>query len=165
MTGRVSAAEASFRPRLAGPSCMHAEPLGPHVPGRTVRVPLLLTRVPAGFPSPADDYVDRLLDLNDLVGAGPGTYYFRTEGESMTGVGIYPGDVLVVKRGAEPRSGDVVIAALDGEFTVKRYLRRGRRAWLVPENEAFDAIEILPGHELVVYGVVSHAVHTFRRVL
>ena len=138
--------------------------LGPHLPGAPIPLPLLLTRVPAGFPSPADDYVDQVLDLNDLVGADVGTYYFRAEGESMTGVGIFPGDVLVVKRGAEPRSGDVVIAALDGEFTVKRYVRRGRQAWLVPESDAFDAIEILPGHELVVYGVVSHAVHTFRRV-
>lgn len=143
---------------------MRADPLGPHVPAPPVRLPLLLTRVPAGFPSPADDYVDQLLDLNDLVGADAGTYYFRAEGESMTGVGIFPGDVLVVKRGAEPRSGDVVIAALDNEFTVKRYIRRGRQAWLVPENEAYDAIEILPGHELVVYGVVSHALHTFRRI-
>ena len=143
---------------------MLADPLGPHAAGTPVRLPLLLTRVPAGFPSPADDYVDQILDLNDLVGAGVGTYYFRAEGESMTGVGIFPGDVLVVKRGAEPRSGDVVIAALDGEFTVKRYVRRGRQAWLVPENEGYDAIEIQPGHELVVYGVVTHALHTFRRV-
>jgi DNA polymerase V len=143
---------------------MLAEPLGPHVPSPPVRLPLLLTRIPAGFPSPADDYVDQLLDLNDFVSADAGTYYFRAEGESMTGVGIFPGDVLVVKRGAEPRSGDVVIAALDGEFTVKRYVRRGRQAWLVPENEAYPSIEILPGHELVIYGVVSHALHTFRRV-
>ena len=107
-------------------------------------------------------HVDQLLDLNELVRADVGTYYFRAEGESMTGIGIFPGDVLVVKRGMDPRSGDIVIAALDGEFTVKRYVRRGRQAWLVPENEAFASIEVLPGHELVVYGVVTHAVHTFR---
>lgn len=139
-----------------------AVPLGPHVSSEPIRLPLLLTRVPAGFPSPADDYVDQLLDLNELVRADIGTYYFRAEGESMTGIGIFPGDVLVVKRGLDPRSGDIVIAALDGEFTLKRYVRRGRQAWLVPENDTFASIEIHPGHELVIYGVVTHAVHTFR---
>ena len=140
-----------------------ATPLGPCLPGAPVRRPLLLTRVPAGFPSPADDYVDRLLDLNEFVSADVGTYYFRCEGESMTGAGIFPGDVLVVRRGAEPRSGDVVIAELDREFTVKRFVRRGPRMWLVPEAEGYDTVEVLPGHELVVYGVVTHAVHTLRR--
>ena len=141
---------------------MHAAPLGPHVPAVPVRLPLLLTRIPAGFPSPADDYVDQLLDLNDLVQADVGTYYFRAEGESMTGIGIFPGDVLVVKRGADARNGDVVIAALDGEFTVKRFVEKGRRMWLVPESDHYATIEILPGHELAIYGVVTHAVHTFR---
>jgi len=141
-----------------------AAPLGPHVPSEPIRLPLLLTRVPAGFPSPADDYVDQLLDLNELVRADVGTYYFRAEGESMTGIGIFPGDVLVVKRGLDPRSGDIVIAALDSEFTLKRYVRRGPKAWLVPENDAFTSIEVLPSHELAIYGVVTHAVHTFRCV-
>ena len=137
--------------------------IGPHLPGPGFRRPLLLTHVPAGFPSPADDYVDQLLDLHEFVDADEGTYYFRCTGDSMTGAGILPGDVLVVKRGGTPTSGDVVIAELDGEFTVKRWVQRGRRMWLVPESEHYEAIEVLPGHELVVYGVVTHAVHTLRR--
>ena len=141
---------------------MPAVLLGPSVPGAPVRRPLLLTRVPAGFPSPADDYVDQILDLNEFVDADVGTYYFRCEGESMTGAGIFPGDVLVVKRGAEPRSGDVVIAELDGDFTVKRWVKAGRRMWLMPEADGFPEIEVLPGHELVVYGVVTHAIHPLR---
>ena len=141
---------------------MSATLLGPHRAGRPVCRPLLLTRVPAGFPSPADDYVDRALDLNEFVGTDAGTYFFRCEGESMTGAGIFPGDVLVVHRGAEPRSGDVVIAELDGEFTLKRFVRAGRRMWLVPDAEGYPEVEICEGHELVIYGVVTHAVHSLR---
>ena len=123
---------------------------------------MLLTRVPAGFPSPADDYVEDVLDLNDLVELDAGTYFFRCEGDSMTGAGIFPGDVMVVKKGAEPRSGDVVIAEINQEYTVKRFVRHGRQMWLVPESDRYDPIEVCPGHELVVYGVVSHSVRAHR---
>ena len=141
---------------------MSAALLGPCAPGAPLRRPLLLTRVPAGFPSPADDYVEAILDLNEFVGMDAGTYLFRCEGESMTGAGIYPGDVLVVRRGAEPRSGDVVIAELDREFTLKRFVRAGRRMWLVAEAEGYPDIEVREGHELVVYGVVTHSVRAHR---
>ncbi len=138
---------------LLGPFC-------PHIPASR---PLLLTRVPAGFPSPADDYVEQELDLNQFVGFDAGTYCFRCEGDSMTDAGIFPGDVLIVKRGAEPRSGDIVIAEINQEYTVKRFVRRGHQMWLVPESDRYEPILICPGHELVVYGVVSHSVRTHGR--
>ena len=101
-------------------------PLGPYVSADPARLPL--TRVPSGFPSPADDYVDLFLALDKLVRADARTYNSRAGGESMTGVGLFPGDVLGVRRGGEPRNGDVVIAALDNEFTAGPYVRRGPRA-------------------------------------
>ena len=106
---------------------MTAVLLGPASTDRTVWLPLLLGTVPAGFPSPADDYIEGLIDLNALVGAGDAaTFLMRAQGDSMEGVGIFSGDVLVVSRAAEPKNGDVVIAAVDGEFTVKTY-RVGQR--------------------------------------
>ena len=141
---------------------MSALLIGPSRAIRPLLRPLLLTQVPAGFPSPADDYVDDMLDLNRFVEADVGTYYFRCAGDSMTGAGIFPGDVLVVQRETEPRSGDVVIAELDGEFTVKRWVQRGARMWLVPDSDHYPAIEVLPGHEMIIYGVVTHAVHSLR---
>ena len=106
---------------------MTAVLLGPARADRTVWLPLLLGVVPAGFPSPADDYIEGLIDLNALVGAADAaTFLMRAQGDSMEGVGIFSGDILVVSRAAEPKNGDVVIAAVDGEFTVKTY-REGQR--------------------------------------
>ncbi|WP_421275616.1 translesion error-prone DNA polymerase V autoproteolytic subunit [Aeromonas veronii] len=85
-----------------------------------VTIPLFLHRASCGFPSPASDYLEGKLDLNTHCVAHPAaTFYLRAEGESMTGVGIFPGDLLVVDKSLTPRHGDVVIALLDGGFTVK----------------------------------------------
>ncbi|NBB73059.1 MAG: translesion error-prone DNA polymerase V autoproteolytic subunit [Bacteroidetes bacterium] len=120
--------------------------------------PLFLTRVPAGFPSPADDYVDRTLDLNDLLIRRPeATFFVRVEGDSMTGAGIHSGDLLVVDRSVEARDGDVVIAALDGEMTVKRVRQREEALWLVADNDAYPPQRVTT--ELVVWGVVQHVIH------
>ena len=131
-----------------------------------VPLPLLLTRVPAGFPSPADDYVEALVDLNEICGVdGVATYLVRAEGDSMIEAGIWPGDVLVVDRAEEPRSGDVVIAAVCGELTIKRVRVEGgrqRRVWLVPENEAYAAVEVTAEMGLEVWGVVRFVLHGLR---
>lgn len=120
--------------------------------------PLFLTRVPAGFPSPADDYVDRSLDLNDLLIKRPeATFFVRVEGDSMEGAGIRSGDLLVVDRSVEARDGDVVIAALDGEMTVKRVRQREGALWLVAANDAYPPQRVTT--ELVIWGVVQHVVH------
>lgn len=122
--------------------------------------PLFLSRVPAGFPSPADDYVDGRLDLNEhLVQKEAATFFVRASGHSMTDAGIHDGDILVVDRSEEPEDGSVVIAALDGELTVKRYRTDGNRHYLVPESEDHSPIEVQPGQELVVWGVVQHVIH------
>lgn len=122
--------------------------------------PLYLCRVEAGFPSPADDYVETSLDLREhLVGCEEATFFVRVAGDSMTEAGIHDGDILVVDRSVEPEGGDVVVAALDSELTVKRYEVRSGHPYLMPESEAHDPIAIEPGQELVVWGVVQHVIH------
>lgn len=139
----------------------------PFEPGDPLELPLFLSRVPAGFASPADDHVDGKLDLNAYcVQNAAATFLGRIEGDSMIGAGIYDGDVAVVDRSVEPKDGDIIVAALDGAFTVKRLRVSGkngdRRVWLVAENEAYPAVELLEGHELVIWGVVTHVVHKCR---
>lgn len=130
---------------------------------RGPRLPLYLDRVPAGFPSPADDYVEERLDLHELTGAGsPSCYFLRVAGESMVGAGIHHGDVLVVDRAATPSNGAVVVASVDGELTVKRYVRRGDRTMLLACNPDYPAIELADGQELAVWGVVTHSLRDHR---
>lgn len=124
------------------------------------RRPLFLSRVPAGFPSPADDYVETGLDLSEaLIQNEEATFYVRVAGESMTGAGIHDGDVLVVDRSVEPSEGDVVIAVLGGELTVKRYVVRRGRPCLMPEADGHDPIPVREGQELRIWGVAQHVVH------
>jgi DNA polymerase V len=129
-------------------------------PGRENSRPLYQSRVPAGFPSPADDYVETSLDLSEhLMGKKEATFFVRVAGDSMTEAGIHDGDILVVDRSVEPEGGSVVVAALDGELTVKRYEVRSGYPYLMPEADGYDPIPIRDGQELVVWGVVQHVVH------
>ncbi len=122
--------------------------------------PLFLSEVPAGFPSPAEDYVEATLDLSEhLIQNEEATFFVRVAGHSMREAGIHDGDLLVVNRAAEPDGGDVVVAALDGELTVKRYCLRDGQPYLVPEAKRHDPIAIQPGQDLVVWGVVQHVIH------
>lgn len=128
--------------------------------GRETSRPLYQSRVPAGFPSPADDYVETSLDLSEhLMGKKEATFFVRVAGDSMTEAGIHDGDILVVDRSVEPEDGSVVVAALDGELTVKRYEVRSGYPYLMPEASGYDPIPIRDGQELVVWGVVQHVVH------
>jgi hypothetical protein len=91
----------------------------------------MVARAICGFPSPADDYLDRPLDFNELIiENAAATFAVRVEGESMIGVGIFPGDIAVVNRARQPTDQCIVVALLDGEFTIKRYRRRGARVWI-----------------------------------
>lgn len=122
--------------------------------------PLYQSRVPAGFPSPADDHVEASLDLSEeLIGKEEATFFVRVAGDSMTDAGIHDGDILVVDRSVEPEDGSVVVAALDGELTVKRYEVYSGHPYLMPESDDYDPIPIRDGQELVVWGVARHVVH------
>jgi len=116
--------------------------------------------VPAGFPSPAADYVEGPLDLNRyLIHHPAATFFVRVIGDSMTGVGIYPNDLLIVDRAIDPISGSIVIAVVNGELTVKRLHYSGERIALLPENPAYPPIEITPAMTLEIWGVVTQSIH------
>lgn len=134
------------------------EYLGEHG-GEGLRLPLFLSRVPAGFPGPADDYSkEGGLDLNDLIRHPAATFYCRASGDSMRGVGIFDGDLLVVDRAEEPADGSVVVANLDGELTCKILDRAGRR--LLSANPAHAPIPVGEGSEMKVEGVVLHSIRS-----
>ncbi len=121
--------------------------------------PLLGFHVPAGFPSPANDYIECRLDLNDLMIKHPAaTVFVRVCGDSMLEAGILDRDYLVVDRAVEPYSGAIVVAAIAGELTVKRLYRQGRVMELRPENKAYPTIRITQESELLIWGVVTGVV-------
>ncbi|HEY0961616.1 MAG TPA: translesion error-prone DNA polymerase V autoproteolytic subunit [Pseudomonadales bacterium] len=124
-----------------------------------IHIPLYSSTVPAGFPSPADDYVEDALDLNGyLVKRPSATFMVRAHGTSMIEAGIQDKALLIVDRSIKPRHGDIVIAALDGRFTCKRLDLR-RRA-LCSTNPGAEPIVISEGDELQIFGVVVHVVNT-----
>ncbi len=125
--------------------------------------PLFSSRVPAGFPCPAEDYQEPALDLNThLIQHREATFFMRVQGHSMTGAGIHDGDLLVVDRALEPKDGDIVIAVLDGELTVKRLRLHGEGVTLQAENPDYDDIVLADLQELQVWGVVTSVIHSFR---
>ncbi len=125
-------------------------------------MPLFLSRIPAGFPSPADDYVESALDLNEYMVSNPAaTFMVRVSGDSMVNAGIHDGDILVVDRSREPLPGKIVVAVLDGELTVKRLMQKDGACILVPENPAYSPIFIGDNQELTVWGVVSGVVRRY----
>jgi len=128
--------------------------------GEPLRLPLLLSRVPAGFPSPADDYIEEALDLNELLIRHPAaTFFMRVEGDSMVGAGIHSGDLLIVDRAIEPRPGYVVVAAVCGELTVKRLKLHEGRLCLMPEDGSHEPLPIREEMEVVIWGVVTCVIH------
>jgi len=123
-------------------------------------LPLYLAPVQAGFPSPAEDYIDQTLDLNDqLVRHPAATFFVRVTGQSMRDANIHPGDILVVDRALEAQNGTIVVAALDGELTVKRLRHKDGRLLLVPDNPDFAPLEVSPEASFTVWGVVTYIIH------
>jgi DNA polymerase V len=135
----------------------------PDTPSALTR-PLFLALVAAGFPSPADDHLDRDLDLHELLIQHPAsTFYVRLAGDSMQGAGLYDGDILVVDRSLEPKHHDIVIAVLNGELTVKRLFRQGNLVQLRPANHRYPIITVTPDQELLIWGVVTGSIRQFHR--
>ena len=117
--------------------------------------PLMAETVSAGFPSPAQDYIERALDLNELIVARPSaTFFVRASGDSMIGAGIYSGDLLVVDRSIEPSGGSIVIALLDGEFLLKRLAFRRGRVFLDSENPDYPPRDVTGDESFEIWGVV-----------
>ena len=131
-----------------------------YLQSESIELPLYLSKVPAGFPSPADDYVEKHIDLNKFLVSKPAaTHIIKVIGDSMINVGIFPNDLLIVDRSIEPIHNKIVIAIVDGEFTVKRLYKQGDVIKLLAENAAYPPIEIKG--ELEIWGVVQHVIHSF----
>lgn len=123
-----------------------------------IEIPLAQSGVHAGFPSPADDFLEGVLDLNSLIRHPEATFFARVEGDSMKDEGIVEGDLLVVDKAIEPYDGCLAVAYIDGEFTLKRVRITPDKILLVPANPRYQIIEIDPDTEFAVWGVVSYIV-------
>ncbi len=115
--------------------------------------------IKAGFPSPAQDYMTESIDLNrELIRHPATTFYARAVGNSMTGCGIDDGDLLVIDKAIEPQEGNIVVAFVDGEFTLKRFHRDGAEQciWLMPANEDYPPIKVTPENDFIIWGVLTY---------
>ena len=125
-------------------------------------IPIFTSRVQAGFPSPADDHLEDTLDLNThLIHHKEATFFVKAQGESMIGAGIHQGDILIVDKSLSPKSGKIVIAVVDGEFTVKRLHKYKGNITLKAENSEFEDIKIKGTDELIIWGVVTSVIHQY----
>ena len=123
-------------------------------------IPLFEGSVSAGFPSPADDYMDMDLDLHDHLVQNPSaTFCVKAIGESMKDAGIQSGDVMIVDRSLEPENRSIVLAVIDGEFTVKRVNVNDNEFYLMPENDSFTPIKITEEMDFQIWGVVTFIIH------
>lgn len=137
--------------------------LTPATPTQSLQLPLFISKVSAGFPSPAQDYVEQTLDLNELCIRRPAaTFFVRVDGESMIEAGIFHNDILVVDRSVKAQHGDIVVAQVDGEFTVKELCTRPQ-LMLVPRNQNYQPIGFANDHELQIFGVVTNVVRQMTR--
>jgi len=128
----------------------------------TLNMPYFENGVSAGFPSPAEDHMHSKIDLNNLLIENPSaTYYVRVNGDSMLGAGILSGDLLIVDRSIEVNNNCIVVAHLDGEFTVKRIKKIKKKIFLQAENNNYKPIEITKEMDFELFGVVAHAIHHF----
>ncbi len=141
---------------MAGPPTSHIIYVAPRT---RAAVPFALASVPAGFPSPAEEYLDRPLDFNELLIEQPAaTFAVRVTGDSMTGAGIFPGDIAVVNRAATAVDRSIILAILDGEFTIKRFRKQGSQAWLEAENPAYKNMDITEEQSFEVFGVIKRSI-------
>jgi len=125
-----------------------------------ISCPLYMSTIEAGFPSPAEDYIEGTLDLNrHLVKHPAATFFVRVSGDSMINAGIHPEDILIVDRSLEPVDKKIVIAVIDGELTVKRLRYRNGHVFLEPENEAYQPISITEDKAFEIWGIVTNVIH------
>lgn len=130
------------------------------ITNKRIYIPVAVSKVQAGFPSPATEYEDEALDINDIVVSNPAaTFYVRVKGNSMIDANICEGDILVVDRSIEATHGKIVIAVVDGDFTVKTLYLKDGIVKLIPANPEFPEIVLHDEQELDIWGVVSFIIH------
>jgi len=138
-------------------------PFIPHPAALSLERPFFLSAVSAGIPFAANDHVDHALDLNTHLISNPSTTFFvRVAGDSMTGANIFDGDILVVDRSPKPRTRDIVIAIVDGDLTVKRFMPSDHEVILKAENPEHADIHLSPNRDFAIWGVVMHIIHKTR---
>jgi DNA polymerase V len=126
---------------------------------KSMTVPLAEATVSAGFPSPADDYVETRLDLNkELITNESATFYARVRGDSMKLAGISDGDLLIIDKSKTPQNGSIVVCLVDGDFTVKRLKKMNNKFFLMPENQQYRPIEIKQEVPVIIWGVVTYTI-------
>jgi DNA polymerase V len=141
-------------------SRLHSWCLGRYLPPESRQVLPLFARISAGFPSPADDFAEASLDLNELCISHPAaTFFVRVVGESMILAGIFPGDILIVDRSLTAKNDNIVVAAVEGDFTVKRFRRTGESVELIPENESMVPVSFTARDDVLIWGVVTFVIH------
>lgn len=127
------------------------------------RIPMYMSHIPAGSPTALEDHVEDYVDLNEFCVRDPEqTFMVMATGESMLGANIKPGDILIVDRSLEPAHGNIVIAVVDDNLTVKRLEKKGGSVKLMPENDKFDPIKVTSKNSLHIWGVVTHIIHKAR---
>ncbi|MCH9628193.1 MAG: Protein UmuD [Chlamydiales bacterium] len=132
--------------------------LGKISPG--LKLPFYESGLPAGFPSPADDCLERSLDLHELLVTHPeATFFVRIDGDSMIGAGMYSGDILVVDRSLPSAHGKIVVALINGEFTVKRLIKEGKKIYLAAENPRYAPLEVSEESDFQIWGIVTYVIH------
>ncbi len=129
--------------------------------GMVLDLPLAGTEIHAGFPSPAEDFVDTSIDLNrELVKNPSATFYARVKGNSMIDAGIHDGDLIIIDKSLEPADGKIAVCFIDGEFTVKRIKIDRDCCWLLPANDDFNPIRVTEENEFLVWGIVIHVIRS-----
>ncbi|MBT5346696.1 translesion error-prone DNA polymerase V autoproteolytic subunit [bacterium] len=128
-----------------------------------IKLPLLTSCVSAGFPSPADDYIEDNLDLNKfLIKQKDSTFFMKVEGDSMKDLGIFSDNILIIDRSIKVFEHKVVVVVLNGEFTVRTFVKKQGRVFLVPGNKKYKVIEIVEGMDFEVWGVVTTVLNKFK---
>ena len=131
----------------------------------TLFIPLVKETISAGFPSPAEDYIELGVDLNKYLIRNPiSTFFLRVSGNSMNNAGIYNNDLLIIDRSINPHPGNIVVALLDGEFTLKRLIKEGSNYYLKADKENYPAINLYEYIEIEIWGVAIHSIHELKRL-
>jgi DNA polymerase V len=127
-----------------------------------IELPFFDVGISAGFPSPADDFIELTIDLNrEFIRHKDTTYFARVKGYSMKNVGINDGDLLIIDKSLEPQNNKIAVCQIDGEFTVKRIKIEKDIIWLIAENEDYEPIKVTPENNFMIWGIVIHSIKSF----
>lgn len=127
-----------------------------------LELPLIEEGISAGFPSPAQDFIDISIDLNkELIKNPSATFYGRVNGDSMKGLGIDNGDLLIIDKSLDPKNGNIAVCFVDGEFTIKKIKIEKDCCWLIPANDNYKPIKVTAGNDFLIWGIVIHVIKSF----